>query len=166
MQMNDTHYIRHCIEAAEASVANGGYPFSALITHPILMAPTVIHGENAAPKCPHGHAELRAIESAVSLFGKDLRACTLFSNFEPCAMCSMLARDFAVGRIVFSVRSPHYGGCSRWPILTESIPAEMTQAGVAQIPEICPDILAEEGRKIFDRLGWRLHLPVTRWGHN
>ncbi len=160
--MNDKHYIRRCIEAAEASAAGGGYPFAALITHPGLMAPDVIEGNNTAPKCPHGHAELRAIESAIAFFGKDLRACTLFSNFEPCAMCAMLARDFAVGRIVFSVRSPHYGGYSRWPILIESIPAETTQAGVAQIPEICPDVLAEEGRQIFDRLGWSIHLPVIR----
>lgn len=158
--MTDKHYIRRCIAAAEASAAKGGYPFSAIITHPAVMAPAVIEGHNSAPQCPHGHAELGAIESAVSLFGKDLRACTLFSNFEPCAMCAFLARDFAVGRIVFSVRSPHYGGYSRWPILTSTIPAEVTQAaGTHQPPEVVPDILAEEGRRIFDSLGWRIHLP-------
>jgi tRNA(adenine34) deaminase len=112
---------------------------------------------------PGGHPEIIAIKEAVDTLGRlDLSDCTLYTNFEPCAACAGVIRDFNIGRVVWSVSSPHIGGESRFGILSADIETVFTavycvDGAVAKPPVLVRELLQEEGCKVFDRLGWRMH---------
>ena len=50
---------------------------------------------------------------------EQLRHCTLYTNIEPCAMCSYCIRESWVGRVVYALGSPVMGGLSKWNILRD-----------------------------------------------
>lgn len=106
---------------------------------------------------PGVHAEIVAMQHAVEKLGAtDLSDCTLYSNFEPCMMCATVARDFGIGRVVYAVRSPYWGGESRSGILSMDLGSDGA-CGHCRPPEIVGGVLEAEGRAIFDRLGWVFH---------
>ena len=45
--------------------------------------------------------------------------CTLYSNVEPCAMCSYCIRETRIRKVVYAIRSPIMGGHSKWRILQD-----------------------------------------------
>jgi tRNA(adenine34) deaminase len=93
----------------------------------------------------------------VHQFGRNLEATTLYTNFEPCPMCSFLVRDFNVGRVVYCLPSPHWGGGDRWPILYSIIDERYNAAGEATVPDVYGGCLINEGEAFFDRIGWTMH---------
>lgn len=152
----DNHYIKRCIEIAEESHKKGDYPFGSVI---VRDSDTVIESENTAVQDVTGHAEINAIKKALDVISDgDLSGCTLYSNFEPCAMCSFVIRDVGIKRVVYSVRSPHLGGHSKWNILTDStMPSHFFSANRPEPPEVVGGVLEEEAQKIFDTLRWSIH---------
>mgnify|MGYP002787903581 CR=1 FL=1 len=70
---------------------------------------------------PTAHAEIEAIRSACqNLNTLDLSECVLYTNVEPCWMCSYAIRQTKINRIVFAVRNEKIGGySSRFQVLTD-----------------------------------------------
>lgn len=154
-------FINRCIELAEKSLKEGDLPFGAVI---VKDSRIVAEGKNTGLKDITGHAEINAIKKALRINPTiDLSKCTLYSNFEPCAMCSFVIRDVGVGRVVFSVESPHLGGYSKWKILLDkTISPLFLSSGKHKPPAILKGILKEKAKEIFDNLKWKMHLKEKK----
>ena len=67
------------------------------------------------------HAEVVAISAAQKALGTvSLDDCTIYVSAEPCAYCCYAIRESRIGRVVYGLTSPHMGGVSKWPVLTDS----------------------------------------------
>ena len=100
----DEKYIRRCIELATESHKKGDHFFGALITHKDKI---IVESLNTGKTDITGHAEVSAMKQLRKKFPEiPFSECTLYSSFEPCAMCSFLIRDTGIGKVVFSARSP------------------------------------------------------------
>jgi len=157
----ETHevFIKRSFELAEQSVDSGDHPFGALIVDENNQI--VSKGLNTGKKDIVGHAEINAIRKMISLNPekKDYSKYTLYTDFEPCAMCSFIIRDVGIGRVVYSGKSPFWGGVSRWNILTDTnIRPEFTTFGNSTKPEIVAGVLSDVTNKKFSDLGWKMHI--------
>lgn len=133
----------------------GDLPFGALIE---LDGKVVARAQNTGKEDITGHAEINAIRKFLTDHDKTLlNKCVLYSNFEPCAMCSFLIRDYGIPVIIFSVHSPHLGGHTRWNILKDKIAPPFTWQGFTEPPEVIGGILESECGALFDNLGWKMH---------
>lgn len=97
----DKELLRECIKIADESVKNGNHPFGCLLADKdgnilIRMENGFSHGGSAA------HAEtLCLLEAGRNYKPEFLKDCTLYSNFEPCAMCTGALYWTNVGTLVF-----------------------------------------------------------------
>jgi len=152
----DELFIKRCIDLADESLRKGDLPFGALVT---LGDVIVAEGENTGLSDITGHAEINAIKDALKKDPKiDFSLHTLYTNFEPCAMCSFIIRDYGIGRVVFAVESPHLGGYSKWNILLNNpLPPEFTSRRNPNPPSVTGGVLKDEAQKIFNELKWLMH---------
>ena len=84
----DEAFIRRTFEIARASVDHGNHPFGALL---VLNGEVILEAENTAvrPGDPTRHAEMNLVHEALRRFDiLTIRAATLYTSTEPCAMCS------------------------------------------------------------------------------
>ena len=108
----DELYIRKCFDLAYKSYKNGDNLFGAIITHNNKIIVEAIN--TVALGDITGHAEINAMKELISKFPNiSPSECTIYSNMEPCAMCSFLIRDVGIGRVVFSSISRYMGGYTR-----------------------------------------------------
>src|SRR4051812_11425383 len=65
-----------------------------------------------------GHAEMIAIRLACAAIGSmELSGCTLYTNIEPCWMCSYAIREARISEVVIGAAIEDIGGAtSRYPI--------------------------------------------------
>lgn len=113
----DKQFIRRCIELSKLSVAQGDAPFGCLIA---IDDQIIVESLNNSHSRISDHAEIIAMHDAHMKLGtNDLCACTLYSNCEPCPMCSFMIREYKIKRVVFSIPSKSVGGYSKWPILQD-----------------------------------------------
>lgn len=116
--MDESAYLRRCIELALQSVAAGGGPFAALI---------VQDGQIIAEACnqvvqtldPTAHAEVQAIRMASQLQRQaHFPSATLYSSCEPCPMCLAAAQWARIPRIRFAAdhQQAERGGFADTPI--------------------------------------------------
>ena len=83
------------------------------------------------------HAEIIAISEAQRVLGrKDLSDCTLYSNVEPCPMCSFPIRETRIGRVVYSISSPMMGGLSKWGVLSDREISDVMPQVFGRAPDI------------------------------
>ncbi len=151
-------FIAQCNKLALESYSNGDLPFGALITQNDMI---IVQAHNTVLCDLTGHAEINAIKKVIREFPDvNLSECTLYSNFEPCAMCAYMIRDYDLARVVYAVASPHLGGHSRWKILTDPIRPKFTYRESSQVPEIIAGVLEKECSRIFDELGWEMHVTT------
>ena len=147
LQIADERPMRRCFELAAKSASEGEYPYSAVITcKGQIVAETtnrVAHDRDVTH-----HAELMAISQAQAALGTtDLSDCTLYANFEPCALCCYAIREGRIAKIVFALRSPLMGGASRWNILGDCKLSDAMPEVFAPPPVVVPDFLAEDAEK-------------------
>lgn len=144
---NHTKFMQRCIELAQLSVIEGDLPFGALIVKEkkivIESGQTVVSSRDAT-----GHAEVNVLRKAQQLLGNDLSSCALYSNCEPCAMCSFLINELLVGEVVFAVKSPDMGGYTRWDILNDKNAERLAKLGV-KFPKVTPYFMEEEASNTF-----------------
>lgn len=98
----DMDLLERAIDAATASVAEGGGPFGALVSRGSRVLAV---GQNAVTRVndPTAHAEIVAIRAACDRLGTfTLAGCTLFASCEPCPMCLAAALWARIDRIVFA----------------------------------------------------------------
>src|SRR5262249_8362436 len=141
--------MRRCLALAAQSSKEREYPFGAVVARKgeILAEAT----NRVARDCDvTRHAEIVAITEAQRLLGDtDLSDCTLYSNVEPCALCSYAIREARLGRVVFALRSPVMGGLSRWNILDDrGLSTTMPQV-FEPPPEVVAGVLAEEADSVL-----------------
>lgn len=144
--MQDYFFIRKVHELAWASASAGFDPFAAVL---------VKEGEIVAQsidKCieysdPTAHAELTLISEYCRTQTKiSLAGFTLYSNTEPCVMCSGAIHWSRISRLVFSVTQARLQGISGGKPKPTCV--EMINIGRKHTEVIGP-LLEEEGLKVF-----------------
>ena len=150
---NNDFYIKKCISLAELSIKKGEAPFGSLIVKngKIIVKATNANEKNKDITC---HAEIVAMRKAQKkLKSKDLSDCEIYSNCEPCPMCSFMMRELHFKKVVFGVRSPNMGGYTMWNILQDK--------GLSQIkpffsdePEVVCGVLEEKCKETYTKIGW------------
>ncbi len=100
----DLDYLRHAIELAARARRNGNHPFGALLVDGdgtlLLEAENTVNTENDCL----GHAETNLARASARQFDKaTLRAGTLYTSTEPCAMCAAAIHWSGIGRVVFAL---------------------------------------------------------------
>jgi tRNA(adenine34) deaminase len=73
----------------------------------------------------------------------------IYSNVEPCVMCSFPIRESRISRVVFGIRSPMMGGFSRWNVLGDRAIAKHMPECFSAAPEIVAGLLAQEAEKVW-----------------
>jgi tRNA(adenine34) deaminase len=143
-QSLDEQMMRRCLVLAVQSSKEREYPFGAVVVRKgeILAEAT----NRVARDCDvTRHAEIVAMAEAQRMLGNtDLSDCTLYTNVEPCALCSYAIREARLARVVFALRSPIMGGFSRWDILNDRDLAATIPHVFEMPPEIVVGVLAEE----------------------
>ncbi|MEI8067952.1 MAG: nucleoside deaminase [Candidatus Shapirobacteria bacterium] len=150
---NDAFYIKKCIALAEMSIKKGEAPFGSLI---VLNGKIIAASTNANEK-KHDitcHAEIMVMRRAQKkLKSKDLSDCEIYSNCEPCPMCSFMMRELHFKRVVFGVRSPNMGGYTMWNILQDKGLSKI-KPFFSDEPEVVGGVLEKECRETYTKIGW------------
>jgi len=154
----DLRLLRRCIDLSREAVRHGEYPFAAMICRGedvVVAATNRVKRDRDVTR----HAEMLALSEAQERLGTtSLHGCTLYTNVEPCPMCSFMIRETGISRVVFALRSPLMGGVSRWKILSdETISSRMPEV-FGRSPEIVGPLLARDAARV-----WRRWNPIA-WG--
>ena len=143
----DRMMMRRCIDLAVRSGREGEYPYGAVICR---GGEVVAESTNrvARERDVTRHAELVAISQAQkALDTVSLDDCTIYVNAEPCAICSQMIREARIGRVVYGLRSPHMGGVSKWPVLTDQDISQAVPEVFAPPPQIVAGLMADEAER-------------------
>jgi len=154
----DAAMMRRCIQLSAAATQSGEFPFAAIVCE---GANIVAEATNCvAQDCDvTRHAELLAISKAQQVLGtKDLSRCTIYSNVEPCVMCSFPIRETRIARVVFAIRSPLMGGYSKWNVLRDAELANVMPEAFGPVPETVAGLLHAEAEKVW----WKWNPAI--WG--
>jgi tRNA(adenine34) deaminase len=154
----DTEMMRRCIRLSASAAAEGEFPFAAVISDGAMVVAEAVN-RVAQNGDVTQHAELLAVAKAQQVLGrKDLSTCTIYSNVEPCAMCSFPIRETRIARVVYAISSPLMGGFSRWNVLRDAEISNVMPEAFGPIPEVIAGLLRREAEKIW----WKWN-PVI-WG--
>ena len=149
----DEELMLRCVALAEQSVDMGEAPFGSLITKNDEIVVESINGTKRDNDIV-SHAEILVIRKAQQKF-KTANFCgfTLYSNCEPCPMCSFMIREARFSRVVFALHSSYVGGYTTWQILQDQ-DLERFSDFFSKPPKVVYGILENEAKKTFDRVGW------------
>ncbi|MGC3944867.1 MAG: nucleoside deaminase [Chryseolinea sp.] len=105
---NHTEYLNRCLELAQLATAEGESPVGSVV---VLKGQVIGEGyeKSRQLKDVTRHAEVVAILDAVSKLG-DCKGATLYTNVEPCILCSYVIRHHQIATVVFSKHSGELGG--------------------------------------------------------
>jgi guanine deaminase len=101
--MPDGSHMRRTLELARRNVAEGGWPFSAVI---VRDGAVVSEGVNTVQKTfdPSNHAEIAAIRAATTrLRTLNLSGCEMYVVGLPCPMCMTCILVSRIDRVIFAV---------------------------------------------------------------
>jgi tRNA(adenine34) deaminase len=155
LKIVDTAMMARCIALSRVAVAEGEYPFGSVIA---LEGKPIAEATNRAIRDGDvsRHAEVIALSQAQkALGGQQLRKCTLYTNVEPCAMCSFCIREAGIGRVVYAIASPVMGGVSRWNILRDDNMSDRIPQVFPGVPEVVSGVMLREAEQV-----WRDWRPV------
>lgn len=143
-------YIRRCLELAAAAVQAGDGPFASLIVREDQIIAEATNRVRTTLDVS-AHAEIMVLRMATQQLGTlDLSGCTLYTNAEPCYMCSYAIRQARVSQVVIGARAEARGGVSsRHPIL-----AEPGIQGWAEPPQLIVDVLLAECTELLRTNGF------------
>jgi tRNA(adenine34) deaminase len=143
----DKLFMKRCIELSQEAVDKGDQPFGTVITKEDKI---IAEASNDRQNRINHHAEILAMNKATDFLGTtDLSECTLYTNCEPCPMCSFMMREYKIKKVVFAVPSPYMGGYSRWKILQDKVLGKFPKWFSAST-EVVPNVLEDEARKVYD----------------
>ena len=154
----DREMMARCIELSRIAVHKGELPFASVICkngNVIAEATNRVSQDCDVTR----HAELVAISTAQQVLGqRRLTGCTLYSNVEPCVMCSLPLRESGVSRVVFSIASPLMGGYTRWNVLGDDQLSTVMAGYIRKPPLVVPGLLMQEAEAVWhdwNPLIWR-----------
>jgi tRNA(adenine34) deaminase len=140
----DTAMMQRAIALSVQSGEAGEYPYGVVIARD---GATVAESINRV-KHEHDvtrHAEVVAISAAQKALNTvSLDDCTIYVSAESCAYCCYAIRESRIGRAVFALRSPHMGGVSKWPVLTDRDISDAIPETFAAPPDIVLGFMARE----------------------
>lgn len=152
---SDEDLMRRCLELGRIALENGDAPVGSLI---VFDGRVIAEGiESVKSKNdPTAHAEIEAVREACrKLETLDLSGGTLYTNVEPCWMCSYAIRQTQIGKVVFGSRNVKVGGASsKFAVLRDENlkpPKPLIEAGILR--QECERLLAEFQKK---EIRWQL----------
>lgn len=151
----DRKMMERCIALSRRAAATGEMPFAALVCRGEEI---LAEAANQIRCCADAtrHSEMVAVSEAQRVLGhKRLAGCSLYSNVEPCAMCSWPIRETGVSRVVFAIKSPHFGGLSRWNVLGDLGITNIMRGYFRKPPQIVAGLLLHEAAQV-----WRESHPL------
>ncbi|WP_299487511.1 nucleoside deaminase [uncultured Allomuricauda sp.] len=110
--MKDTNnFMARCEELAKSAAAKGNSAVGSLL---VVDNKIVAEAEEAVAtkqdvSC---HAEMEVLRKASKIVGENMSNATLYSNKEPCVMCSYAIRFHKISTVVFKEKSETLGGAS------------------------------------------------------
>jgi len=114
----DQRMMQYCWALAEQARAAGQTAVGSVITR---QGEFIAEAQEQMPGSldVSDHAELLAIRRAAqAVESRDLSPCELYTNAEPCLMCSYAIRETALARVVINRTTPQIGGItSEHPLL-------------------------------------------------
>ena len=159
LKATDKAMMARCIELSRIAVSKGEYPFGTVIAldgHVLVEAinSTVRDGDVTR------HAEVIALSAAQKAIGRhQLFRSTLYTNIEPCAMCSYCIREAQVGRVAYAIGSPVMGGLSKWNILRDDGMSARIPQIFGAVPEVLSGVLLHEAQQVWrdwNPLAWQM----------
>jgi tRNA(adenine34) deaminase len=157
MKRNDEKHIKRCIELSSQALRKGDNPFGCVIAKEDKIL--VESRNNIKKNDVTNHAEIMAMRKAQEIRQtNDFSEYTIYSNCEPCPMCSFMIRELKFKKVVFSLESPYMGGFSKWNILQDRDLLKFKPI-FSEPPEIISGILKNEAREVFKRAGWTIEGP-------
>lgn len=100
---DDIRFLRRSLEIAAEARANGNHPFGALLVDDAGDILIEAGNDFTHQKGP-GHAETIVAREASTLYEPEmLAACTLYTAFEPCAMCAGTTYWAGIGTLVYGM---------------------------------------------------------------
>jgi tRNA(adenine34) deaminase len=160
----DRRMMQRCIALSVRSGEEGEYPYGVVVCR---------NGEAVAEsinRVAHEHdvtrhAEVVALSQAQKKLGTvSLDDCTIYVSAEPCAICSLAIRETRIRRVVYALRSPHMGGVSKWPVLTDDDLSDTIPEVFAPPPEIIAGFMAREAEDALIKWNPLLWGPVKARG--
>ena len=142
----DTQMMQRCIALSVQSGEAGEYPYGVVIAR----AGTVVTDSINRVAHEHDvtrHAEVVAISAAQkALSTVSLDDCTIYVSAEPCAYCCYAIRESRISRVVYALSSPHMGGVSKWPVLTDEDISRTMPEVFAAPPSILAGFMARQAQ--------------------
>lgn len=143
-------FVQKCIDLSSQSLDNGDAPFGSIV---VLDGEIIAESTNFAASRVSDHAEVVALHLAHEKMGtSNLEGAILYSNCEPCPMCSFMAREYKVTEVVYALPSPYMGGHSKWNIM-EDHELEKFPPFFGKPPKVTGGLLESEAKAIFERAG-------------
>jgi tRNA(adenine34) deaminase len=140
----DAEMMQRCIALSVKSGEEGEYPYGVLICRDGAVV-TESMNRVAHERDVTRHAEVVAISAAQkALDTVSLEDCTIYVSAEPCAYCCYAIRESRIGRVVYALSSPHMGGVSKWPVLTDQDLSDTMPEVFADPPQIVAGFMARE----------------------
>jgi tRNA(adenine34) deaminase len=155
----DVAMMLRCVELSRVAVVKGEYPFASIVVQDGTIVAQAIN-RSVRQHDVSRHAEVIALSHALRTLSREqLRHCTLYSNIEPCAMCSYCIREAWVGRVVYALESPVMGGISKWNLLRDTdMSARMPQI-FGPVPEVVSGVCvpqAQQAWRDWNPLAWHM----------
>lgn len=149
---NDEKFIRRCIQLSQEAFDSGDNPFASLI---VKNGKIIVEAKNEIRRNDvTKHAEIVAMQKAQKMYKTDdFSGFTIYSNCEPCPMCSFIMRELKFSRVVFSLESIYMGGFSKWKILQDKDLLRFRPV-FSNPPEVVKGVLEDEAKEVFKRAGW------------
>ena len=147
--VKDREMMARCIELSRSAMCKGELPFASIICKDGNVVAEVTNRVSRDRDVTR-HAELVAISAAQQVLGrKRLTGCTLYSNVEPCTMCSLPLRESGVSKVVFSIKSPLMGGYSRWNVLGDDKLSAVMAGYFRKPPVVVAGLLMQEAEAVW-----------------
>ncbi|MEJ0077233.1 MAG: nucleoside deaminase [Alphaproteobacteria bacterium] len=147
MQSSDAEMMRRAIALAVRSGREGEYPYGVVIARDGEVVAESIN-RVAHERDVTRHAEVVAISEAQKKLGTvSLDDCTIYVSAEPCVFCCYAIRESRIGRVVYGLTSPHMGGVSKWPVLTDQDISDAMPEVFPGPPEIVAGFMAREAEE-------------------
>ncbi len=147
--------MRRCVELSAEAVRQRELPFACVICRDGEIVAEAIN-RVAHDRDVTRHAEILAISEAQRVLGRsDLSDCTIYSNVEPCPMCSFPIRETRIGRVVYAISSPMMGGFSKWNVLGDNEISNVMPQVFGEAPEVAAGLQYREAAAV-----WRSWNPV------
>jgi tRNA(adenine34) deaminase len=155
----DLKMMRRCVGLSAEAVRANELPFACVICKD---GEVIVETTNRVMRDADvtRHAEIIAVSEAQRVLGrKDLSDCTLYSNVEPCPMCSFPIRETRISRVVYSISSPMMGGFSKWDVLSDREISDVMPQVFGRAPDISAGLMYRDAAAV-----WRSWNPLFWFG--